>query len=59
MAERDAQQARAADDAFRAQVTQAAAPSGDADEITKLAELRDKGVITETEFTQQKAKILA
>ena len=32
---------------------------GTADELTKLADLRDKGVISEDEFAQQKAKLLA
>ncbi len=61
MGDRDAQQARAADDAFRSYVQEAAAPTGHtaADEITKLADLRDKGVLTEDEFAQRKAKILA
>jgi Short C-terminal domain/Phospholipase_D-nuclease N-terminal len=30
-----------------------------ADQLTKLADLRDRGVITPTEFDQEKAKILA
>lgn len=30
-----------------------------ADELEKLAALRDKGVVTEEEFNAQKAKILA
>jgi Short C-terminal domain len=30
-----------------------------ADELTKLADLRDRGVITEAEFQQGKAKILS
>jgi hypothetical protein len=33
--------------------------SDPADELTKLAALRDKGVLTDAEFAQQKAKILA
>lgn len=32
--------------------------SGTADQLTKLAELKDKGVLTEAEFESQKAKIL-
>ena len=32
---------------------------GSADELTKLAGLRDQGVITDAEFQQQKAKLLA
>ena len=34
------------------------AGSGTADELAKLADLRDRGVLTEDEFNQQKAKIL-
>jgi hypothetical protein len=30
-----------------------------ADELTKLADLRDRGVLTDTEFATQKAKLLA
>ena len=33
--------------------------SGSADELAKLADLRDKGVITADEFERQKAKVLA
>jgi len=32
---------------------------GSADELAKLAELKDKGAITEAEYQQAKAKILA
>ena len=32
---------------------------GSADELAKLADLRDRGVITSDEFERQKAKILA
>jgi hypothetical protein len=34
------------------------APSSDADEIAKLADLRDKGILTEEEFQQKKKQIL-
>ncbi len=33
-------------------------PSSDADEIAKLADLRDKGILTEEEFQQKKKQIL-
>ncbi len=60
MAERNAQRAQAADDAFKQYVQQAAgtAPST-ADEITKLAELHRSGVLTDEEFTAQKQRLLA
>lgn len=34
-------------------------PTSVADELAKLAELRDKGIITQEEFEKQKAKLLA
>jgi len=42
----------------RAYIKEAAGTSN-ADEIVKLAELRDKGILTEEEFTAHKAKLLA
>jgi hypothetical protein len=60
MPDRTVQQAQASDEAFRSYVQQAATPSaGTAEELTKLASLRDRGVLTEAEFAAQKAKILA
>jgi Short C-terminal domain/Phospholipase_D-nuclease N-terminal len=58
MHERDVQRAQQADEAMRAYVKDAAG-SGPSDEITKLAALRDQGVLTDAEFTAQKAKLLA
>jgi Short C-terminal domain/Phospholipase_D-nuclease N-terminal len=61
MHEHAVQDARAQDTAFREYVQSAAssnAPSA-ADEVAKLAGLRDKGVISEAEFQQAKAKALA
>ena len=57
MHERAAKEAQAQDEAFRAYVKDAASGSS-ADEVAKLAQLRDQGVISETEFQQGKAKIL-
>ena len=60
MTERDYQEAKSQDQAFQAYVRSAAGTGGgSADELTKLADLRDKGVITDAEFQQQKAKLLA
>jgi hypothetical protein len=60
MGRRDMEAARAQDDAFRSYVRDAAAPSnGTAGELSALAALKDNGTITEAEFQQQKAKILA
>jgi uncharacterized membrane protein YcjF (UPF0283 family) len=59
MHERAVQQQHAADAAFRSYVQQAATPVSAADELQKLAALRDQGVITVAEFEAQKVKILA
>jgi len=55
-AQREAQQQ---DQAFRAYVQDAAGSGSTADQLTKLADLRDRGVITPEEFERQKAKLLA
>ena len=57
MADRDAAQAQAQDEAFRASVQQAAPGNGTADELAKVADLRDHGVISEAGFQQGKEKI--
>ena len=59
MQERAAQQAQQQDEAFRSYVQQAAGEPSTADQLAKLADLRDRGVITAQEFESQKAKILA
>jgi Short C-terminal domain/Phospholipase_D-nuclease N-terminal len=60
MSERDYQDAAAQEQAFQSYVRSAAGSGGgSADELTKLADLRDRGVINQAEFEQQKAKILA
>ena len=61
MGERDIARAKANDAAFRSYVQDAAGSSsaGTADELARLAELRDSGVLTDAEFAQQKAKLLA
>ena len=54
------QDQQAADAAFTAYVQQATGTTAStADELQKLAALRDQGVITPAEFETQKAKILA
>jgi len=45
--------------AFNAYVQQTAGTSSSAEELSKLADLREKGVLTPEEFEAQKAKILA
>ena len=59
MHERAAQQAQQQNEQFRAYVQDAAGSESTADQLTKLADLRDRGVITAEEFDSQKAKILA
>jgi hypothetical protein len=61
MTERDYEQARAQESAFRSYVQDAAGSGGGgtADELSKLAALQAQGVISEAEFAQQKAKLLA
>jgi ABC-type multidrug transport system fused ATPase/permease subunit len=55
-AQRDAQ---AQEQQFRKYVQEAAGSESTADQLHKLADLRDRGVITAEEFDSQKAKILA
>jgi len=59
MQEHRVQDAREQDQAFRSYVQDAAGPRSSADELTKLAGLRDHGVITNEEFEQEKTKILS
>jgi hypothetical protein len=58
MAEHQMQETAQAQQEFKAYV-QDAAGGGTADELSKLAGLRDSGVITDAEFQAQKAKLLA
>ncbi len=61
MHERAARQAQRQDAQARAYIQEAAAgaPATTADQLAKLAGLRDQGVITAAEFDREKAKILA
>ncbi len=60
MHEHAVEQQQAANAAFTSYVQQAAGSSASvADELQKLATLRDQGVITAAEFETQKAKVLA
>jgi len=60
MHERAAQQARQQDEAFRSYVQEAAGSTpSSADQLAKLADLRQRGVITSDEFEQQKTKVLS
>jgi Short C-terminal domain/Phospholipase_D-nuclease N-terminal len=61
MSDRQARQAKAQDEQFRAYVKEAAGSNGtsQSDELAKLAGLHDQGVLSDQEFEQAKAKILA
>jgi len=60
MAQRDIESAQAQDAAMRSYIQSAASSStSSAEELEKLAGLRDRGVITPAEFDSQKAKLLA
>ena len=58
MHERAAAQARQQQKAFDSYVQQAAGGSSTADQLSKLADLKEKGTITEAEFAAEKAKLL-
>ena len=53
------QEAQQQDQAFRSYVQDAAGSGNTADQLAKLADLRDRGVITADEFEREKAKVLA
>ncbi|EFC85668.1 SHOCT domain-containing protein [Parafrankia sp. EUN1f] len=59
MHERQNRDAAAAADLWRAQVRAAAGRPSTADELSRLADLRDHGVISSNEFEREKTKILA
>lgn len=61
MQERDFARARAQQDSFDAYVHEAAGTSGTstADELAKLSDLKDRGVISDEEFASSKAKLLS
>ncbi|MGD0374447.1 MAG: SHOCT domain-containing protein [Streptosporangiaceae bacterium] len=57
MHERAERQAKRQDEAWRSYVQQSAGTST-ADQLAKLADLRDRGVISADEFEREKAKVL-
>jgi len=59
MQEHAVQEAQQQDEAARRYIQQAAGSGNSADQLAKLADLRDRGVITAQEFDREKAKILA
>jgi hypothetical protein len=62
MTQHDMDAAHARDEQMKAyvqQVTASNGSNGSADELAKLAELNKSGVLTDAEFAEQKAKVLA
>ena len=60
MQERASQDARQQQQEFDTYVQEVAGSEANpADQLTKLAQLRDEGVLTEQEFQAQKAKVMA
>ncbi|MEU2245173.1 MULTISPECIES: SHOCT domain-containing protein [Streptomyces] len=63
MGERELKRVRQNEEEFRSYVRETAGTSGTggghAEELARLAELKDRGAITEDEFAQAKAKVLA
>ena len=59
MHEHQVQQAQLQEEQVRSYVQEAATSQSSADQLAKLADLRDRGVITAEEFDREKAKILA
>ena len=59
MHEHAARDAQRQEQQFRQYVQEAAGSQSPADQLTRLADLRDRGVISAEEFDRQKAKILA
>jgi magnesium-transporting ATPase (P-type) len=59
MHERDIRLAQSQDQALRSWAQQTGGGMSTADELTKLADLKSKGVINDAEFERAKAKILA
>ena len=61
MHDRAARQVQQQDAEAREYIQQAVAesPASTADQLAKLADLRDRGVITDAEFEREKAKVLA
>ena len=59
MHERSVAQMQQADQQFRAYVQQTAGGASVANELSRLADLKARGVITDADFEQAKAKVLA
>jgi len=59
MQEHAATAAKEQDEAFRQYVREAQGDGPSTDQLVQLAELRDRGVITQEEFEREKAKVLS
>ena len=59
MHERAVEQATAQQKAFDSYVKQTAGSGSNVEQLSKLADLKEKGVISDAEFDAQKAKLLA
>jgi hypothetical protein len=59
MGRRDLDVAQANEQAFQTYVRQVASTDGTAGELSRLADLKEQGLLTEAEFEQQKVKLLA
>jgi Phospholipase_D-nuclease N-terminal/Short C-terminal domain len=57
MHERDVRHAQANEAGLRSYVQQAAGPPSAADQLTQLADLQSRGVLSDEEFATEKAKI--
>lgn len=58
MAEREFQAVQAQDEAMREYIRSAAGPTSPAEELARLAELKERGAIDDAEFAAMKAKII-
>ncbi|WP_329448883.1 SHOCT domain-containing protein (plasmid) [Streptomyces sp. NBC_01426] len=58
MGERDLKRAQRNEEEFRSYVRQSGGTGSQAEELSQLAELKNRGEITEAEFQQAKAKVL-
>jgi hypothetical protein len=58
MTERQVRTAKAQDEAFRDYVRETASEGSSADQLAKLADLRERGAITDQEFQKAKAGVL-
>jgi hypothetical protein len=59
MQERAMQRAAQQEQEFRGYVQDVASGSGSADQLARLADLKDRGVLSDAEFEAEKAKILS